>query len=224
MIISDNTIDILKNFATINPNILLKPGRVIRTISPHKTMLAQAVVNDEIDGRAAIYDLPRFLATLSLLKNPEILFSDKYATISDGNKKLKYMFASEELITSAPDKDMKLPSAEISVELKNEDLQSVIRAASILKLPEIAFIAKDGELTVNAISMKTATTDSFGVTLLTDFPENIDCKMVFKTEHMRLLPYDYSVEISSKGLAHFRSPDVEYWIAVEQNESSYSVG
>jgi hypothetical protein len=39
MKLSENTINILKNFSTINKAIEIKPGNVISTISPSKTVI-----------------------------------------------------------------------------------------------------------------------------------------------------------------------------------------
>ena len=38
--LSQDTLDILKNFAGINSNILVEPGNTIRTVSPVKNVLA----------------------------------------------------------------------------------------------------------------------------------------------------------------------------------------
>ncbi len=47
MQLSDNTMNVLKNFAAINPSIVIKPGNVLRTISPQKTIMAIATGVDD---------------------------------------------------------------------------------------------------------------------------------------------------------------------------------
>jgi hypothetical protein len=44
-----------------------------------------------------------------------------------------------------------------------------------------------------------------------------DFRMIFKTENLKLIAGDYNVQISSKGISHFKSTDMnlEYWIALE---------
>ena len=44
MKISNETVAMLKNFSTINPNIVVKAGNVIKTISEAKNILATANV------------------------------------------------------------------------------------------------------------------------------------------------------------------------------------
>ena len=46
MKLSKQTIEILKNFSSINMSVVLKPGSKIRTVSPQKTILAQAIVSE----------------------------------------------------------------------------------------------------------------------------------------------------------------------------------
>jgi hypothetical protein len=43
--------------------------------------------------------------------------------------------------------------------------------------------------------------------------------MIFKIDNLKLLPRDYEVRVSAKGLSHFKSKtnDIEYWIAAEQS-------
>ena len=39
--------------------------------------------------------------------------------------------------------------------------------------------------------------------------------MIIRTDNLKLMPADYEVALSSKGMAHFKSESVQYWIAVE---------
>jgi hypothetical protein len=48
MKISKELIEVLKNYAVINPSILFKPGNIVSTISPLKTILAIAKIDNEI--------------------------------------------------------------------------------------------------------------------------------------------------------------------------------
>ena len=46
--------------------------------------------------------------------------------------------------------------------------------------------------------------------------------MIFKVDNLKLLPRDYDVTVSAKGIANFKSKtgDIEYWIATEQGSTS----
>jgi len=80
--LSKKTREILKNFASINSNILVNPGNVITTISPVKNVLAEASVDETFDTQFGVWDLNKFLGTVSLFNDPEFEFHEKFVTIS----------------------------------------------------------------------------------------------------------------------------------------------
>ena len=49
MKLSNETLTVLKNFAGINQSILVRKGNKLRTMSVMKTVLAEAVVNEEFE-------------------------------------------------------------------------------------------------------------------------------------------------------------------------------
>ena len=61
---SDQALTVLKSFSSINKSILMQPGNVLKTITPEKTLVAQATIPDQIPSQACIYDLSRFLSIL----------------------------------------------------------------------------------------------------------------------------------------------------------------
>ena len=72
-VISKETIDILKNFSSINKSIVIKPGNTIRTLSVNKNILASAKIEESISEQISIYDLSSFLGCLSLLINLNLI-------------------------------------------------------------------------------------------------------------------------------------------------------
>lgn len=211
---SDNTLSVLKNFSGINPSVIFKPGKSIRTISPQKTVMAAAVIDEAIESTAAVYDLSRFLATLSLFEDPEIEFKDTKFNISSGRSRVGYTFASESAIITPPDRDINVPDPEVSVNVQWADIEKVIRAASVLQLAEVAFKGDGEHVRLAAIDSKNPTADVFDVVVGTS--EN-HFEMIIKTENLKLMPKDYAVELSSKGMAHFKSDNIQYWVAIEKN-------
>ena len=67
MNLSENSIKILQNFSEINLNLLVKPGKSIKTISQMKNILAQAELSEDFAEEFAIYDLAEFLRALELI-------------------------------------------------------------------------------------------------------------------------------------------------------------
>ena len=83
MKIDTNTINVLKNFSKINPSILIQEGNLLKTISTNKTIMAKATVSTEFGRRFAIYNLDRFISTLSLFADPDLKFAEQFVDISD---------------------------------------------------------------------------------------------------------------------------------------------
>jgi DNA polymerase processivity factor. len=130
---SERTLTILKSFATINKSIQLKEGNVLKTITPERTLIASATIPDEIPSESCIYDMSRFLSILSLYTEPDVEFHDKYFIISEGKRRTKYLFADVSMIHAAPEKDIKIPSKDVEVDVSWDDLQSVLKAAGVLQ-------------------------------------------------------------------------------------------
>ena len=221
MQLSEKTITILKNFSTINPSVVFKPGKELRTISPNKTVMAVAKIEDEIPSPACVYDTSKFLSILSVHNKPDIVFGEKNFSITEGKRKTKYVYADPSMVISPPDKEIKIPSEDVVVEVKWADIQSVIKAAGVLQLPEVAFVGEDGICYLRAVDSSNPSADTFGVEL---GETNDKFTLIIKTENLKLMPVDYKVALSSKGISRFESDDVTYYIAIESKSSSYAKG
>jgi hypothetical protein len=210
MKLNSNTTQILKNFSSINQNIMIKQGNQVRTISPTKSVLARAFLSQEFDANFAIYDLSRFLGTVSLFNEPELTVKDSYVEIAEGNNKFKYAFSDPSLIMVAPDKEIELPNPEVRFTLTEDALNRVMKALSVSQLPDIAVTGIEGRILLQAVDTKGSFSVEVGET-------DANFRMVFRSDNIKLIPGKYDVSISSKGLSHFKGETVEYWIAVESN-------
>ena len=211
---STDTLSVLKNFSTINPSIVFKPGSVVRTISPQKTVMAAATIDETVETQAGVYDLSRFLSTLALFDNPDVVFGQDRFSIKGGRSELRYTYTSESLMVTPPEKDIVVPDPEVSVSIKWQDIENVLRAAGVLQLPEIAFIGDGNSVTMSAVDSKTSTADNYN-TVVAEGVSTDPFNMIIKTDNLKLVPTDYEVTLSSKGMAHFKSDKVQYWIAIE---------
>jgi hypothetical protein len=216
--LSARTTQVLKNFSAINPSIHVKPGKVLSTISAGKTIMARADVEEEFESEFAIYDISRFLAALSLFKDPELTIDDKQAVISEGSKKMKYVFSDPKTVVSAPDKTISLPSEDAVFKLNNDVMTDVNKVVSVLRLPHVVVTGSNGKITIGAADVGNPTTDDFA----TEVGEtNKDFSLVFKAENIKIMPADYDVAICARGISRFKAQDVTYFIAVEDKLSKF---
>jgi hypothetical protein len=215
MKLSKETTEILKNFASINPSLVFQAGKIQKTVSPQKTVLAKANMTESFDKEFAIYDLTQFISTVSMFEDPDLNLGDDAVTITNGKGKANIRYAKSDLIQSPPSKEVVLPSTEISFTLEAAALQSALRAAGVLGLPELALLGRGNVAYLAALDSRNEGSNTF---MYEVGKAEVNYRMIFKIDNLKLLNRDYEVRVSSKGISHFASKtgDVEYWIATEQ--------
>lgn len=216
MKISTNTMNVLKNFAKINPSIVVQEGNVLKTISPSKTIMAKANVETVFSKRFAMYSLDKFISTVSLFNDPELKFNDKTVEFFEGNKRSQLIYSDESTITKAPDKEINLPSVDVSFLLTWDTLKDVEKSAGVLSLPEIVVMGDGKNVFLQAEDSKNPSGDVYSINI---GDTDKVFKAIFKAENIKILSGDYQVTISSRGISHFLGKEVEYWIAVEQSST-----
>ena len=223
MELSEKTLKILQNFTTINQSLAFKEGRKLRTISVMKNVLAEAEIEEYIPKDFAIYDLPQFLNTLALYRDPDIDVSTNpnFAHIKSGaSQRSKYFFSDPSVIVAPPEKEMVLPSEDVTFNLGEEQLSKALKSSSILQLPDLSVVGGNGEIKVVVSDRKNDTSNEFALVVgQTDKEFSFN----FKIENIKLIPGAYSVAISCKNLARFYNNNYKltYFIALEP-DSVYS--
>ena len=139
MKLSKKTHAVLKNFASINQSIVLKPGSTIETISNLKDVYAKFQAEETFEKEVAIYDLNAFLGVLSLFEDADLEFGDTSVIISQGNQKQQYFYADASVITSPPEKGVNLPSVEVTGRLLKEQLTTLVKAAAANGATDLTF-------------------------------------------------------------------------------------
>ena len=164
MKLSKETLSILKNYSSINQNLLFSPGNILKTITTQNTLLSTATVPDEFPIEFGIYDLSEFLSVLSLFQNPELEFSEKYVKIFESNNSIKY-YAADSSVLVVPKKDINFPDAEIELLLTADNLSLINKTASVLKSADVSFVGQDGKVIVVVADKKNDTSNSFELVL-----------------------------------------------------------
>ena len=224
MNLSDRTIAVLKNFANINPSLVFRKGNILRTVSPQKTILGEAVVEEEFQSDFAIYELNKFLGTLSLFQDPDLFFTEHYITIKSGSNSAKYFFADPSMVFSPPDKPIPVENVIAEFTLGENDYKAVMQGANVLQLPEITIEGKDGDILIIARDTKNSTTNTFERVVGTTEKQSLSFQAVLKTENLRMMPGSYDVKVTAGGVVYFKSAEpntissgLQYWVAVENN-------
>jgi len=212
MKLSAKTIQILKNFSSINPSIMFNTGNVLSTISPIKTVMARAQIDETIEKDFGIFDLNRFLGVLSLFDDPELLLCDNYVKVTDGRKSVNFIYADPITMILPPNKDIKVGESYVEFNLTADNLQNLMRASSVLQLPEIALVGEDGRLLLRAMDSKNSSNNTFELEVK---ETSKTFKIIFSCNNLKMMSKSYDVFVA-KGIGHFVSDDgVQYWITTE---------
>ena len=215
MKLSENTLAVLKNFASINSGVVLSEGKTQKTIHPDKSILVEAVLEDAFDATFGIYDLNQFLGNVTTLKNPELTFSKESIILDDGELSLTYHGCSPNLIVTPPNKELVLKTVDVTFALTNVTLQKLLKVATMNGLPNLSVVGKDGSLLLR-IHERANDTSNYGSIKIGDYA-GVDFVATFKTDNLKLLPDDYTVELQAGAFAKFENANktLKYFIALE---------
>ena len=222
MELKESTLSILKNFATINPNIVIAEGNTLKTITEAKNVLATATVEESFPKTVGIYDLSEFLGVLSLVDTPKLEFNDDFALVSDssGRSKIKYFFSDIEMLT-APSKDITMPSEDVKFTLDAGTLSKLKRASSTLGHSEVSVKAvSEGIIELSIIDNQNATSNTFSIQVDGEYTE-ANFNFILNINNMKIIDGDYDVAISSKLISNFvnKGVSIQYWIALEKSST-----
>ena len=219
MKLSDQTLNILKNFAGINNSILVKQGTQLRTISVAKNILAEASIDEDFPRDFAVYDLNQFLNGLSLHQDPDLDFTpESYISIKEGKRRVKYFYADPAVIVSPPEKEITLPSDDVHFQLESSSLEKLLKAAAVYQLPDLSAVGEAGVVKLVVRDKKNDTSNEFAVVV---GETDKEFSFNFKVENIKIIPGAYDVVVSQKLLSKFTNTncDLKYYIALEPDST-----
>lgn len=241
MKLSESTMAILKNFAMVNVNLVIQPGKTINTIGASRNIFAKAEVADEFPNQVCLYDLNSFIQAISLFDDVDLDFQDKLVNIQNGtpsakngSAKIKYFYSDPSVVTAAPNKNITLDEKLFSCNVAAGDIASILKAAAALAAPTIAITSNDGVTKIVVNDRKNSSSHSYSVTL----PSSGETKKgkkeatvvpefdaVLRAENFKLLPGNYACTVgkkihkdnSSVGIIEWINQDVPltYWMTTE---------
>ena len=195
MKLSSYTTSVLKNFATINQNLVIKEGSELLTMSAMKNIVAKADVEETFPKEFAIYDLNEFLAALSIFAVPILEFEDQYLIIKEEgqpDKKLKY-FYSDPSVVQSPSKTISMPSEEVKFHLTIEKLLEMKRAAGVVGSPDMVLQKLNGSSSLITKDKKNDTANNFSSDIKTEGGSEFE--FYFKVDNLKLIDGDYDVKM-----------------------------
>lgn len=225
MQLSDRTVQVLKNYAAINPNIVIDEGKELKTVSIARNVFSKTSLEESFPVRFGIYDLNEFLSVLALVDSPNLKFEKDYVLMGDntGRSRVKYFFSDPDLLT-APSKDIIMPETEVKFTLDTNTFNRIKRAAATLGHNEISISPKNGVIQISTLDLRNPTSNAFSIDVEGSFEEGVDFNFILNVNNLKIVNEDFDVGISKKLISRFSSKqsDIEYYIALEKS-STYGV-
>mgnify|MGYP003336331136 FL=1 len=213
MKISKETMNVLKNFATISNNLRIYPGNELATISPQQSIFAKATVADTFPTEACIYELNSLLEIISYMENQDIEFGERSLKITNAGSTFEYQYASPDVIMAPPQgKSIELDT-HYEFNLSAADVALIGKAINISAAEHVIFKAEGGKASVY-VSNKAKTLTQSKVIGQTDLTFNA----ILDVNNFKILPDNYTVTVSQKKFLHFKpttAAQPEYWLALD---------
>jgi len=215
MKLSKDTLDTLKNFATINTNILVREGSTLSTISTGKNIFARAEITESFPREFAIYDLNGLLPLLTLMEDTDVNFGDESLKVTKGTSVFEYYYADPNIIVSAPDKSIEVDNF-FQFDLTKDDIDMIMKAAAITAAPMLSIVGDGSEVIMKVGDPSTPKSNSFRQVIGTT-EVKFDARLA--VENFKVIPGGYTVILSQKKFMFLESSkgDTKYWLALERS-------
>lgn len=218
MQISNETIQLLKNFATINSNIIFRPGDKIVTMSTAKNIFAAATVAENFPREVAIYDLNSLLALMTLNEKCEVDFNEESLRIARNGGDFEYFYSDPRLVTAPPANKSIEVDNHFQFKLSAEDVQTMQKAIAITASPNIFITSKLNQVTLSISDKKNAKANSYKKVIGPGFD---DFNVFFGVDIFKIIPDAYTVTVSKKKFLHLKheTKNLEYWLACDPDST-----
>lgn len=229
MKLSPFTIDVLKNFCSINVNLAFQPGKIIRTLGPARNIFAKAIIEDDLPQEFAIYDLTSFIQAITLFDDAELELHDKFVLVKYGtNSAIKYFYSDPSIVVAAPNKEIVLDEQVFTCDLAESTLNALMKVSAVLAAPQISIVSNKGNVVLLVSDVKNATSHSYK----TPIGESKNSfNVILRVENFKLMPGNYTMTVgkkihkdkdnSSVAVVHWKNKDkpLEYFMTVEQGST-----
>jgi len=222
MKLSEDTLNLLKNYANINSNLYIEAGsNEVKTWTVTKNIFAKSTIEETFPVTLPIYDLSELLNVIDIFKDEaDIEFGEDSLIVGNGKSKVKYQYSDASML-SYPTKNINLPAPNATISLSKEDVTNIITVSSKLSAPDLSFKSVDGKIVATVFDLKGATGNTYTIELC-DYTGDFNFDIHLKTDNLKVIPKDYTVSLYNEAakapLVHFKSTDEknEYYIAIER--------
>lgn len=223
MELSKETIKILKTCNGINPTIAFKKGNIIRNASPNGYVLFKALIEEEFPIDFQLYDLGKFINSISLFGNPFLDFKEDYVAIKNSTSQIRNYYCHPEILGKYFDltgKDINIETPIAEFELSSDHITKIYRSMSILGLDCMRIMTTpEKDVNVRVLARDAGTMEDYTVHTFTKATEDISLDIIMDCHQFTLIPTDYIVKVGNGNVIEFHSSEynMTYWVAGNNN-------
>ena len=219
MKLSKQTFAILKSMAGINSNLHVLPGNELVCVNVGKSVMFNAVVEENFTTEFAIWDLNQVLGTYSLFNDRTVDFGSTSLRIESGRQSCEYNYADPRLVEGCrPPSKLNLPEVKVTFDLSQQEINDILRASAVMQLPDIMFTNEENKVKVVVFDKEKAnSTNKYEIEVTpTDMESSASFKIYMKAELLKILPGDYEFNLCEKLaiLLKHKDIDAKYTLAV----------
>lgn len=218
MKLSQNSIEKLKNAASINKSLIFREGSKIRTMDDNEAIFAIATLEDRFPRQFGIHDLNQFLSAHSLMKEPEIEFEEDHISMTSDGAKLKFFYANERHLPTPPGDNINLPKSVMKFKLEKGVLETLLKACAVMKISTM-YISENGIICRNPDDDGHEYKPSIGsidVDQDMDLTGKVYC---LELEALKIIPNTYDVVVTPVAIRMTsESGDIEYVVMLNSSK------
>lgn len=214
MKISQDTMKILNDFSMINKSIYIEKGKVIKTCSPSGgSPSLRAEIEETFPTSFALPDVKQFLDLSKRFNDPEFKFNEKFVDIEDKKSKASLGYTDPINVKHPPyNKEINLPSRDVEFELLIDEVQNIIKSASILAKDKVSINGNGRNIKIQVYddNMGNQFDDTYFISVgQTDKIFNV----VLKIDDLFHVKGDSIISISFMGLCEFKMDKTTMWVS-----------
>jgi hypothetical protein len=208
-VLNDSTIEILKNFANINNQVVFKAGSAQRACNDTRNFIADAELNEPFPRECALYELGRLLGIIDACKTntntlPTIVFGPSSLVVKHDYGKVTIPYAHADVISAPPGVQFYLKKSIATFDLTESLWTKIKHTASWLQATSLYIIINTGgELVLKLVNERDKGGDASGSASYnmpnTHVQEAVDNTWAVKFDTLKLISGNYTVEVGQVG-------------------------
>lgn len=216
--LSDATMKLLKNYASINNSLFFPKGNTIETMLSSGGVFATATIEEEFPQDFSIYDLSNLLRVLSLpaFKDCDLVFKEDkpFMILEAGKSKIKYFFTSTDFVKPPSGRKIELPSNDFEFIMSDSMFSDFMKTAGVLGHTHMVVELADKLTHLCATNPEVDTSNDYRIELEPN--EHEDYIYTLDIANLKFIPGDYKISFSNLGLARFihESGNLTYYVGL----------